>query len=206
MIVSAVFAVNSSLYFRLAKFPEVFEWCEADIIEVPALTITVKIIASLDKFANDFLFVFVELHEHCVSPCVVCCVLFYSLPIQKPNFLKSDHICILWIGSVHIVLFCFSTIFSFYCRNHRKSIRGKDLKLLKYFSHIDELRCVIISITQTRDADAPWGCLFKFVQIYHASWSRGHLNTVNNFESKCPLSFSACRASLRPPTSVSICV
>ena len=26
---------------------------------------------------------------------VVSCVLFYSLPIQKPNFLKSDHICIL---------------------------------------------------------------------------------------------------------------
>ena len=41
---------------------------------MPALAITVKIIASLDKFADDFLFVFVELNEHCVSPCVVVVV------------------------------------------------------------------------------------------------------------------------------------
>ena len=35
---------------------------------MPPLAITVKIITILDKFADDLLFFFVELAEHCFSP------------------------------------------------------------------------------------------------------------------------------------------
>ena len=61
--------------------------------------------------------------------CVVCCVA--PLPLLKRALFKSDHIVPYLIILVHIVLFCFLTIFEFCQKKRHKSFEGIGIRIFK---------------------------------------------------------------------------